>query len=265
MKQRYHSRKGATLTYLLIFALGFLLASGIFIQYNIINIDMTPTGNLIKNAPALTENTRAETNMIAISENTKTAVMGKIIVEIVNGSGTTLIDINPFVEPDMQESATTAAEYAKTHSNRNLENKSIIYHFEVNRNTILVGGPSAGTAMAVATIAAIEDKQLKSDALVTGAITADGLIHSVGSIFEKVKGAGKNKISLFLIPIGQKETIIFEKKLVTDEILGFMIVRTKQIPIKIDLIKYAKENYNMTVKEVSTINEALIELEKTNN
>ncbi|NOR84806.1 hypothetical protein GQ473_01700 [archaeon] len=260
MKQRFHKRKGATLTYLLVFALGFLLASGIFIEYNLLNTNNTPTGNLIKNTPAITEPTRAEANMIAISENTKKAVMGKIIVEIVDGSSATLVDINPFVETDIQESATTAAEYAKTHSNRNLENKSIIYRFEVNRNTILVGGPSAGTAMAVATIAAIEDKQLKSDALVTGAITADGLIHPVGSIFEKVKGAGKHNISLFLIPSGQKETIIFEKKLVTDDILGFRIVRIKQIPTKIDVITYAKENYNMTIKEISAIDEAYNEL-----
>ena len=261
MKYRFHSRKGATLTYITVFVLGFLLASGIFIEYNLLNTTYTPTGNLFKNIPAISETTRAEANMVAISENTKTAVMGKIIVEIVDGSGAILVDINPFVEPDMQESATTAAEYAKKHSNRNLENKSIIYRFEVDRNTILVGGPSAGTAMAIATIAAIENKQLKSDTLVTGAITADGSIHHVGSVFEKVKGAGENNIKLFLIPLGQKETIIFEKKLVTDEILGFKITRIKQIPTKIDVIKYAKENYNMTVKEISTIDEALNELE----
>lgn len=265
MKQQFRTKKGAALTYIMVFTLGFLLATGIFIEYASKYVLNTPTGNLIKNIPALPEITRAEANMIAISENTENAVLGKVIVEITDGGGAVLIDINPFVEPDMQKSAAIAAEYAKKQTFRNLENKSIIYRLEVNKNTGLVGGPSAGTAMAVATMAAIENKQLRKDSLVTGAITIDGKIHPVGSIYKKTIGAGENNMNLFLIPQGQKNITIYEQKLVNSDILGFRIVRLKNIPVEIDIIDYAEKNYNLTVKEVSTIKEAYDELVLTAN
>ncbi|MCK4551169.1 MAG: hypothetical protein KAT91_04395, partial [Candidatus Aenigmarchaeota archaeon] len=60
------AKKGGTITYLLVFALGFLLAVGLFLEYHSI-FESTPTGHVIKNTPALAGTTRAETSMVAIS------------------------------------------------------------------------------------------------------------------------------------------------------------------------------------------------------
>ena len=253
------AKKGGTITYLLVFALGFLLAAGIFLEYQFI-FEPAPTGHIIKNAPAIAGTTRAETSMVAISERTEKGVIGKIIVEIADGKDSVLVDIHPFIEPEMQNAALTAAQYAKTHTNRNMENKTIIYRFVVDKNTILIGGPSAGPAMAAATIAAIEGKEIKADAIVTGELRADGTIDSVGSVLEKAEAVGINNFSLFLIPKGQGEIIYYEKEETSKIFFGIDIGRTKLVPKKLNLESYALDQWNLRVKEAETMDDVLKEM-----
>ena len=52
---------------------------------------------------------------------------------------------------------------------------------------LLIGGPSAGAAIAVATVAAIEGKNVSKDAVITGTIEEGGYIGEVGAVFEKPK------------------------------------------------------------------------------
>ncbi|MCK5474254.1 MAG: hypothetical protein KAI53_02510 [Candidatus Aenigmarchaeota archaeon] len=253
------SKKGGTITYLLVFILGFLVAAGLFLEYHFI-FDSAPTGHILKNAPAIAGTTRAETSMVAISKRTEKGVIGKIVVEVADGKDSVLVDIHPFIEPEMQNAALMAVKYAKTHTNRNMENKTIIYRFVVDKNTILIGGPSAGPAMAAATVAAIEGKKIKEDAIVTGELRADGTIASVGSVLEKSEAAGLNNFSLFLIPKGQGEITYYEKEETSNVFFGIDIGRTKLVPKKLNLESYALGQWNMQVKEAETMDDVLKEM-----
>jgi uncharacterized protein len=117
-----------------------------------------------------------------------------------------------------------------------------------------VEGPSAGAAMTIATIAAIQNKTISQSFSITGTIEEDHSIGKVGEIFAKVKAAADSGVSLFLIPSGQAEQIQYIRKVRTPS-PGWRIETIE--PVKINVIEYAKENFGMNVYEVSTIEEAL--------
>ena len=76
--------------------------------------------------------------------------------------------------------------------------------FSINGDSAqIVGGPSAGSAMAVATAAALMNKQIRKDIVVTGTIEQGGDIGQVGGLVEKAKVAKENGVRLFLVPHGQ--------------------------------------------------------------
>jgi uncharacterized protein len=92
-------------------------------------------------------------------------------------------------------------------------------------------GASASSAIAVGLIAAWRGDVLRSDAVLTGLITADGRIQPVGSLPSKLEGAARANMQTILIPAGQ--------------------ARTEEW----DLMELGRQ-YNMTVIEVGTLSEA---------
>ena len=92
-------------------------------------------------------------------------------------------------------------------------------------------GASASSAIAVGLIAAWRGDVLRSDAVLTGLITADGRIQPVGSLPRKLEGAARANMQTMLIPAGQ--------------------ARTEEW----DLMELSRQ-YNMTVIEVGTLSEA---------
>jgi predicted S18 family serine protease len=70
----------------------------------------------------------------------------------------------------------------------------------------LIGGPSAGAATTVATIAALQSTQVKHDVAITGTIEEDGYVGQVSSVFDKAIAADKNGMALLLVPRGQKKS-----------------------------------------------------------
>jgi len=92
-----------------------------------------------------------------------------------------------------------------------LSNYDLTYGIEANASVI--GGPSAGAALAIATIAAIEGKKVRGDVLITGAINRDGSIGPVTSILTKAEASKRAGASVFLVPLLQSRDVIYE----TDE------------------------------------------------
>ena len=70
---------------------------------------------------------------------------------------------------------------------------------------LLIGGPSAGAAIAVATVAAIEGKNVSKDAVITGTIEEGGYIGEVGGVFEKPKIFWFTFVSVWFTSVGLKE------------------------------------------------------------
>ncbi len=187
-------------------------------------------------------------NIVAVRSDSRLGVIGRVYVEVREGNGRVLADTHPFVEPDTQYSARKAVKVAEKFTNRDVSNMDIIISFDVNGT--LIGGPSAGAAIAVATVAAIEGKNVREDAVITGTIEEGGRIGHVGGVFEKAKAAEMNGMKLFLMPEGQE---VYEERIRKEKIFGFTFVNVYSSPV--DLKDYMKGK--MEVEEVSTIDDVV--------
>ena len=192
-------------------------------------------------------------NIVAVRSDNHSGVIGKVYVEIKEGSGNVLINTNPFVEPTTQQSVREAVEVAEDYTRMNLTNNDVIIYFDINGT--LIGGPSAGAAIAAAAIAALEGAEVKQDVAITGSIEEDGHIGHVAAVFEKAIAAEKTGMSLFLVPEGQKKLTYYEKKTKEYHLFGITFFRVYYVPEEIDLGEYM--NGKMNVSEVSTIEDVV--------
>ncbi len=250
------------LTYLVIFLLGVLVAPYIYgYEFSApVNPLPTPAATPIiapTYPPLKPDGTLTATgSIVAVRSGDEKGALGRVTVEIKKeGKGRVLIDTNPFVEPDTQYSADTAVKMAENLTGKSLANLDVIISFQIEGT--LIGGPSAGAAMATTTVAAIESKKIKPDVVVTGTIEEDGSIGRVGGIFEKANAAFENNATLFLVPEGQSHLVYYERQTQEERIGGFTLIRHYLVPRELNLTEYAKQNWNMTVIEVSTLKEAV--------
>jgi len=196
----------------------------------------------------------SKVNIVAVTSR-GTGILSKAEVEIREGKGRVLFSVNPFVEPDTQYSAETAKRVAEAFTGKSCENKDIIYTIKAGQSR-LVGGPSAGAALALASIAAIEHKNLRDDVAITGTIQENGGIGQIGGVVQKATAAAKNGIKIFLVPRGQSKGVFYEKKTTERRGYGLVFQRTYYEPVEVDLNKAFFEEYGMQVIEVSSIGEA---------
>jgi len=127
------------------------------------------------------------------------AMVSELILTIKPGTGMIWTDIEPFVGTSTQSTAKIAVETARDYSNAV---EKYDYFFDIKSDASLVEGPSAGAAMALLVISMLQDKVIPEEVALTGTITAEGGVGSVGGVFEKSKEAAKVGIKLFMIPPG---------------------------------------------------------------
>jgi uncharacterized protein len=199
----------------------------------------------------------ASIDIVAVNSQDNTGIVNTATVEIQPGQGRVLFSLNPFVEPDTQQSAETAKAVAEAFTQTSLKNSDVIYSIEAG-NARLVGGPSAGAAITAATIAAIEGKTIKSNVEITGTINTDGSIGQIGGIIEKLGACAENGKTLFLVPKGQSTISYYEPKITRQERGNFIIERTTYVTKTLNLNDYAKQQgWNIEIKEVANIEEAM--------
>ncbi|MFZ3077640.1 MAG: S16 family serine protease [Candidatus Aenigmatarchaeota archaeon] len=167
------------------------------------------------------------------------------------GNGETLIDINNLVFWfDTQQSIRTAKSVAENFTGKNLGRTNLVYF--IDSNASVVEGPSAGAALAMATIAALENRTLAPDVMITGTVNSDGTIGEVGGILEKAAAAKDAGAKLFLVPKGQG-TETFLKPIETcseQNSLTYCTARYSRTTTDIS------EKAGIKIKEVSSIGEA---------
>jgi len=193
----------------------------------------------------------ADISLPAVSANGE-GVMSDLNVEIVEGKGRVLLNIEPLTGIQTQHSEVTAVNVAEWQTGFNLSNYDVI--FTITANATVVEGPSAGAAMTIATISAIEEKPLRDDVSVTGTIQPDGSIGPVGGLIEKSEAAYKDGDKYFLIPAGEElQAYLVEK--VEEPMPGWTVHRTE---IRyINVTEYASENFNISIVQVATINDVI--------
>ena len=167
---------------------------------------------------------------VAKTEEGFIGVATTITVTVQNGtgcSGKVFVETAPLTEVDMQGSARLAVSVAS--SLTGIDASSYDFFFVIKTDAPIIGGPSAGAVMTVATIAALEGWELDNRTMMTGMINPDGSIGPVGGIKEKIDAAYSVGAKRFLVPKGEL----------------------------IDVSKYARRKYGIEVIEVEDINDAL--------
>jgi uncharacterized protein len=173
-------------------------------------------------------------------------------VQIVPGSGKTLTNVDKlFFWTDTQNSIRTAKSVAEQITSQNLDNYDFIY--TINANATTIEGPSAGAALTIATIAAIENKTLNSSVMITGTINPDGTIGQVGGIVEKATAARIIGADVFLVPLKQSTETKYDSKRYCQKVGLSQICSLQQVPQTINVAEKAK----IEVREVGTVEEAI--------
>ena len=172
-------------------------------------------------------------------------------VIVTNGTGHVFVDTNPYTQVDLQGSARIAATVAS--DILEIDQSKYDFYYIIQIDSPIIGGPSAGGALTVATIAAIKNWKIKPGVVMTGMIDPDNTIGPVGGIPFKLRAAASNNATLFLVPQGQLTVTTTN---VTHVSRG-PIVTTQTTEETVDLVQLGKK-LNVTVKEVNTIQDAVL-------
>lgn len=172
-------------------------------------------------------------------------------VIVTNGTGHVFVDTNPYTQVDLQGSARLAAMVAS--DVLGIDQRAYDFYYIIDITSPIIGGPSAGGALTIATIAAINKWELKPGVVMTGMINPDESIGPVGGIPFKLEAAAAKNATLFLIPEGQGTVTV--RKTVARTKGAFIISEDKEETV--DVVKLGKK-LNVEVKEVGTIRDAVL-------
>ncbi len=180
-------------------------------------------------------------------------VVMKASVQIKPGEGGVYVKTSPYIGIDLQSSLNNAITAVESITNRSLKNFDVFVTIKAEEEVEIVDGPSAGAPLAIAILASVEGKVVRSDVMATGVIYPDGTIGRVGGVPEKAKAAAEMGAKVFAVPPGQSKVIIMIP--ITKEIApGFFITRYEEKVVSLE--QYLKENgYDLKVVEVSTLRE----------
>jgi len=193
-------------------------------------------------------------------------IVCNLMARVSPGEGRILADTSPLIGFDFQYAERVAVKVAAEEARGvsldddgvGLKGADVLYVVsaptEGSVEVQSIDGPSAGAATTVATIAAIENRTIRQDVVITGTIQEDGSIGPVGGIFEKAKAADNAGARLFLVPSGQSVVTMYRE--VVREVGPFRWVTYE--PIQVDLKQYAENaGWSIKIQEVSTIEDVV--------
>jgi uncharacterized protein len=244
-------RKNRSLNYPVLVAILFIgILIGFSIGFIATEIQITPAPTLT--TPSKLTFFEAETYLPAV-DNEGNGVITSLKVESRHGTGKVLTNIDKLLFwVDTQYSIQIAKSVAENITGVDADEFDLTYTIE-SEEAGLIGGPSAGASLTVATISVLENKELKKDVMMTGTINPDGTIGQVGSVLEKARAAKDVGATLFLVPPGESEQVFLKPEEKCVKRAGFIFCETtyKQITVNIG------EDVGISVIEVETISDAL--------
>jgi uncharacterized protein len=198
-------------------------------------------------------------HIVGVSAETSKGIVGNANIELVPGSGRMLVSTDPFIEPDTQQSAAIAKIAAENYTGVSFDKSDIIASFDLPMGDTpgqVIGGPSAGAALAVAISAMAMNKTVKSDVAITGTIMPNGSIGAISGTVEKAVAAAEAGMRTFVVPVGQSNITHYEKTVEHESLNGFAITRISYISRTLSLDDYTAQ-WNMTSVEAKDIGEAM--------
>ena len=138
-----------------------------------------------------------------------TGVVIPMDVKISKGTGILSVNIKGV---DLQSSASasvrTASQIASTKTGIDISKKDITVSFVNNdKELIVLDGPSAGAAITVTIIAALQNKNLDNNSMMTGTIEENGAIGKVAGVSAKAQAAKNFGKTKFYVPDGEDVTV----------------------------------------------------------
>jgi len=252
MKYRYQYQKSNKNIFIAIFLLGILLGVwiGYYISYEVYQPETKTITKYVYKSSNVSYSS-AEINLPAVDQNGD-GVVTPLVVEVKPGDGKILTNIEKLLFwVDTQQSIQIAKQVAENVTKLDVDKYDLIY--TVKSEAVLVGGPSAGASLTVATIAALENKEVKSDIMMTGTINPDGTVGTVAGILEKAEAAKDIGAKVFLVPKGQGTQTYLKPEETCVRRGGFIFCTTKYEEVTINI----GENVGISVIEVEDINDVL--------
>jgi len=256
MYRRPRRHRGAkTIIFTLLIAIVFFLgyyAGNYMSETVVIHYNQTRPVNVVTYVPYAPDNASYSSIVVPAVDEEGNGLTTVLNVQIVPGSGKVLANIDKLLFwTDTQNSIRTSSKVASNLTGIDLSKYDIIYTIETNATA--VEGPSAGTSLTIATIAALKNKILDPEVMITGAINHDGTIGPVGEILPKAKAAKDAGARLFLVPLLHSKEITYKSKRYCEQIGAAQICTTEKIPTEVNI----SDEVGIDVVEVRTIEEAM--------
>ncbi|MEA3430779.1 MAG: S16 family serine protease [Nanoarchaeota archaeon] len=173
--------------------------------------------------------------LLAVTE-AGTGSTANLNLKITEGTGRVFIDTQPLTKLDTLISTRFANSIACDFLDKDCSDYDFFY--TIKAKSAIVGGPSAGSAISVLTIAVLDNKKVPNIAI-TGTINSGGFIGSVGGIKSKIETAADQGIERVFVPLGDS--------------------KFKENNTTTNLIEYGAE-LGIDVVEVSDLNSAMFEI-----
>lgn len=219
----------------------FIFVIGIFI-----GLEISPKAEL-KVEEKLIDEKENKINLVGVNQRNE-GVPGELLTNIRNGNGNILVNVNDVLAGvSLQNSARVAAGLAEEYTNISLDDYDITYSIKTNAGVI--DGPSAGSSIAIATIALLEDKELNENVVISGSISDKGVLESVGGIVPKSDAAKEMNASLFLVPESTILSSVYKEEKRCGSLNGDEYCEVVYIEEDVDL--------GIQVKKVKDVQEAL--------
>jgi uncharacterized protein len=145
--------------------------------------------------------TSGHIGLLTVSEgvnNTEQGGIADLYLEVKPGSGRIFIDSYPLSKLDTQITMRFASEVACDLLNKDCSGYDFFY--TITANSAIVGGPSAGGAATVLTVAVLDNKVLNNNTIMTGTINSGDLIGPVAGVPAKAFAAQLAGYKRVLIP-----------------------------------------------------------------
>ena len=189
--------------------------------------------------------------LLAVQETPNGSFIGStadLYLELKEGSGRVFLDTSPLTKVDTQVSTRYAKEIACEYFDLECDSHDFIYTIRATSN--IIGGPSAGAAIAALTTIAVLDMSYDETIAITGTINSGGIVGPVGGVRDKIKAASQNGLSKVLIPFGGLEMPQVNKTVsVIDDLNPFSVISAD-----------SSSNFDIEVVEIGDLNELILHL-----
>ncbi|MEK6950279.1 MAG: S16 family serine protease [Nanoarchaeota archaeon] len=189
-----------------------------------------------------------------------------LYLEIKEGSGRVFLDTQPLTKLDTQVSTRFAKDIACNHFKLDCKNYDFIY--TIKADSSIVGGPSAGAAIAALTTIALLDLPVDNSTTITATVNSGGIVGPVGGIKEKLDAAAQAGMKKVLVAKGitglpakgDGETNKGNEEEEANEEKDEAERGTEQGAEQFDLRHYAQDILNLELVEVMDLDEVILQL-----